>query len=245
MILPAAELKQLRLSPSAASTRDRMPDAVIYLGSEVSWQGPCPRLLVRAQRSAAPAGGGGSSAAIVGPRNVAWHAQLEEQVKASGLQGSVDFMDPVPRDDLPRVLSQHDVGVAPLEKSTRNVDQGGLTMKVAEYSAAGRAMIVADLPMTRRLLDERSTLFHACGRESALAQAIVTLAKDPARRVQMGASARALAAERFDGNRAGEELWTAYAQLCAFDPRRAPRSPETARAITPTLDFGYPGGASG
>lgn len=208
VIPPAVDLKAYE--KFAGARPDRIPMRLLYLGSQVAWQG-LPTLLFALKDALKQPAAAGMRLSIVGPRHPDWRDQLEEQVKASGLAGNVDFLDPPSREDLPRLIAQHDVGVAPLEKSERNVQMGGAVMKLAEYAAAGRAIVASDLPVTRALIDERSALFFPPSRESALSAVLVQLAKEPLKRVQMGQASRALALERFDTVRAGEKLLGVYA----------------------------------
>ena len=208
VIPPAVDVKAFE--KVAGARPDRIPMRLLYLGSQSAWQG-LPTLLFALKDALKQPAAAGVRLSIVGPKHPDWREQLEEQVKAGGLAGNVDFLDPPSREDLPRLIAQHDVGVAPLEKSDRNQQMGGLTMKLAEYAAGGRAIIASDMPNVRALLDERCAMFFTPSRENLLSVAIVALAKDPAKRVQMGQAARALAAERFDFNRAGDQLVQVYA----------------------------------
>ncbi len=63
-------------------------------------------------------------------------------------------------------------------------------MKMFEYMAAGRAIITADLPVIREILDDASAVFCPPGDLDAWRSAIVELAGDADRRSSMARSAR-------------------------------------------------------
>jgi glycosyltransferase involved in cell wall biosynthesis len=84
----------------AGSRPDRIPMRLLYMGSQVAWQG-LPTLLFALKDALKNPAAGGCRLSILGPRHPDWRDQLEQQVQASGMAGNVDFLDPVPRDELP------------------------------------------------------------------------------------------------------------------------------------------------
>lgn len=63
-------------------------------------------------------------------------------------------------------------------------------MKMFEYMAAGRAIITADLPPIREVLDDSSAIFCPVGDAAAWRRAILALANDSDRRARLGLNAR-------------------------------------------------------
>jgi glycosyltransferase involved in cell wall biosynthesis len=188
---------------------DREPMRVLYLGGQQSWQG-LGTLVFAASIAAKNAQ---LSLTIAGPENPAVRPQLEEAVRHRRLTGLVEFLAPVSPEELPKLLGDFDLGAAPLEKGERNAVQGAPIAKIAHYLAAGRPIVASDLPIVRELCDERCAAFHKPGEEADLARRLVELAHDPARRVAMGARARALAAERAGAEREQAKLLKLLAGL--------------------------------
>jgi len=70
---------------------------------------------------------------------------LEDQVREAGLQRDVRFVGHVPYKDVPLYIGASDVGVAPLTRE-RNLLIGVSPMKVYEYVACGRPVVVTRVP---------------------------------------------------------------------------------------------------
>ena len=74
----------------------------------------------------------------------------------------------------------------------------GVPMALLEASAAGRAMVATDVPGCREVVETGKTgLLVPVGRPRELADALLSLARDPARRQAMGRAARARAETEF------------------------------------------------
>ncbi|PZR13912.1 MAG: hypothetical protein DI536_11315 [Archangium gephyra] len=150
--------------------------------------------------------------AVVGPKHDAHQARLEEQVAALHLTGKVEFQPPVAHDDLYKVLATADVGLLTLSDVERNSRVGSPLARLGEYLAAGRPVIAADVPAARALLPEDGVLLYRPQDAVSLADAIVQLANDPARRVKMGVAARAASIER-DSAKVRADLFAVYVAL--------------------------------
>ncbi|MFT3707752.1 MAG: glycosyltransferase [Archangium sp.] len=127
---------------------------------------------------------------VVGPRHPAHQARLEERIAALKLTGKVEFQDPVTHDDLHKVLATTDVGLLSLTDSERNMKVGSPLSRAAEYLAAGRPVIAADVASARATLQEEGVVFYKPGDKQSLADALIALASEPARRVKLGKAAR-------------------------------------------------------
>lgn len=149
---------------------------------------------------------------VVGPRHPAHQARLEERIAALKLAGKIEFQDPVAHDDLHKVLATADVGLVSLSETERNVQVGSPLSRAAEYLAAGRPVIAADVPVARATLQEEGVVFYRPGDKQSLADAIVALASEPARRVKLGKEARAQALEH-DGAKIRADLVAKYVAL--------------------------------
>lgn len=221
-------------TPDVLGAPDGQPMRLMYLGSQAGWQG-VPTLL-RALALALEQGAE-VKLTLVGPRHPDWQPHLETLTKELGIQEHVEFQPPVPHDDLVKVLALADVGVLPLEDVDRNRLQGGPLAKTAEYLAAGRPVIAADLPVTRELLPDSATLFHAPGEAKSLAESILELAKDVPRRVELGREARSFAEHELDAGIIRGKLLDIYDELLGKQQSSAARSellPEPTMTGTPT-----------
>ena len=206
------------------------PMRVLYLGSQVEWQG-LPTLLRAVQRAVREVE---LQLTIAGPAHVREQALLEDLIGELGLHRNVVFQPPCPPEELPRLLASADVGVVPLLDVHRNRVQGGPLAKVADYLAAGRPIIASDLPVTRELVPSRAGLFHPPGDAEALAAHLVRLAKAPQTRVQMGAAARDAARLFHDAAQIRRRMAGIYRKL--LDARSQPPDPRDSFEPTPDED---------
>lgn len=195
--------------PEVLGKPDGAPMRVLYLGSQLGYQG-LPTLLRAVQLAARQTD---LRLTLIGPRHPEWQAHLEDLVEELKLSGKVEFQPPVPHDDLHKVVASCDVGVVPLDTVERNELQGGALAKTAEYFAGGRPVVAADLPVTRELLPDSATLFYRAGDFKMLADRLLELASDPARRVALGARAREEAERTVDAALVRGQLIDLYDEL--------------------------------
>jgi glycosyltransferase involved in cell wall biosynthesis len=178
--------------PAVMGQPDATPMTLIHLGH----QGACqdlPTVLEALQLALQTVD---VRLAVVGPKHAEHQARLEELVAERKLTGKVDFQPPVAHDDLHKVLATADVGLLTLSEVERNSVVGSPLSRLGEYLAAGRPVIAADVPSARAQLPEDGAVLYRPGDAASLADAIVTLATDPARRVKLGAAARRGASDR-------------------------------------------------
>lgn len=104
--------------------------------------------------------------------------------------------------ELPQFLANCDVLVAPFERAVRTA--GGVRrlerwfspMKLFEYMAAGKAIIVSDLPVLREVLSENEVVFVPPEGPDTWADALEAL-RSPQRRERLGLAARELVVARY------------------------------------------------
>lgn len=156
---------------------------------------------------------------VVGPPHPEHQQRLEEQVARLKLTGKVEFQQPVPHDDLHKVLATADVGLLTLADIERNSRVGSPLSRLAEYLAAGRPVLAADVAAARAMLPEDGVVLYRPQDKHSLADAIASLATDPARRVKLGAAARngRLA---FDAAKIRADLFAAYHALTGTGARK-------------------------
>lgn len=155
---------------------------------------------------------------IVGPKIDEHQARLEEQVVALKLTGKVEFQPPVAHDDVHKVLAAADVGVLTLSDIERNSQVGSPLSRLGEYLAAGRPVIAADVASTRAVLPEDGVVLYRPQDKQSLADAIVSLATEPNRRVKLGAAARAASLDR-DAAKIRADLVAIYVALTGTGAR--------------------------
>ena len=216
-------------SPEALGSPDGTPMRLMYLGSQVAWQGLAGLLrgLALAVRDV------DVRLTLVGARHPDWQPHLEDLVAELGLKQHVEFQPPVAHDDVAKVLALADVGVLPLDDVDRNRLQGGALSKVSEYLAAGRPVLAADLPVARELVPSSAGVFYPPGDAQALADHLIALARDVPRRIALGKQARAYAEQWLDAGLIRGQLLDIYDGLLGKSP--VPTAPADESKLSPTM----------
>lgn len=134
---------------------------------------------------------------------------VEREARAAGVSDRVSVTGWVPLDDVPRFLADADLCVDPAPATELN--ERSTMIKVAEYLAAGRAVVAYRLRETARTAGDAAVLVPG-GDEGAFASALADLARDERRRRSLEERARARA-EQLVWERSEEVLLRAYAAL--------------------------------
>lgn len=117
---------------------------------------------------------------------------------AGPLGDAVRFTGPLPRSEVPEVLAACDVLALPAAPIERNRMTGLSPIKLYEYLAMGRPVLVSDMPGLRFVADEGLGAMFRAGDPAALADALGGLLAAPAEeREAMGRRARRAAEERY------------------------------------------------
>jgi phosphatidyl-myo-inositol alpha-mannosyltransferase len=128
------------------------------------------------------------------------------------VRSQVTFLGPVPDDDKTAALRTADVYVAP--------HTGGESFGIVlvEAMAAGATVLASDLPAFRRVLDDGANgrLFRN-RRPDDLAEALVELLDDPARRAALDAAAR-IAVRRYDWPVVAQQVLRVYETVVEGGP---------------------------
>jgi glycosyltransferase involved in cell wall biosynthesis len=136
-----------------------------------------------------------------GPRR----AYLEGIAASLGVAGAVRFLGT--RKDVPELLSKADIFVFP----SAHEGQGGA---LVEAMATGLPIVASDIPViTESVRDGDSAVLVGVDDAEAVAAACREIWARPDRGAEMGARARAVAAERFDVKRIGEAHADLYRRL--------------------------------
>ncbi len=194
--------------PAVMGAPDSTPMKLLHLGNQSDAQ-DLPTLLEAMQLALQTVD---VRLTIVGPKDEEHQARLEEKVTALKLTGKVDFQPQVAHDDLHKVLAAADVGMLTLADVERNSRVGSPLSRLGEYLAAGRPVIAADVAAARALLPDDGVVLYRPQDKHSLADAIVSLATEPNRRVKLGAAARAASLDR-DAAKIRADLVAIYVTL--------------------------------
>ena len=188
-----------------ASVRDELGlprDAILLVtAARLEWEkghetllASLPRVLARHAGTYLLLAGDGSLAAA-----------LREQARRLGIEARVCFLGH--RADVPRLLSQANLGVLP-----SHVDSFGLVL--LEAMAVGTPVVACAAGGPREIVVDGATGLLVPPREpQALAAAIVTLLDDPRRARDMGLAGQRRVGEQFGARRMAEQILSVYAQV--------------------------------
>jgi glycosyltransferase involved in cell wall biosynthesis len=128
--------------------------------------------------------------------------RIEDLARARGVHAV--FTGTVPHSELPHHLAAMDVA---LVVAGRDEVFHYSPLKLAEYLAAGKAVVAPDVPqLAARLTDGVDVMLVRSGDVAALRRAVAQLHDDPARRARMGEAARATAAEHWSWDHAVHQV---------------------------------------
>ena len=108
-------------------------------------------------------------------------SDLERKAHQLGVLGCVQFIGPIPRNDIPRYVAAFDIALQPSAVPYAS------PLKLVEYMAMGKAIIAPDQPNIRELIDHSLTgLLVGGGGTAELTNAILSLAKNAKLRENLG-----------------------------------------------------------
>lgn len=136
-------------------------------------------------------------------------AELQALATARGLADFITFTGRAPDQDLFEVLSTMDIGVNPDRVNTMN-DKSTMN-KIMEYMSLGKAMVQFDVTEGRFSAQDAS-LYARANDAVDMAEKIVALLDDPARRAVMGASGRRRVVNALNWQHQIAPLLAAYTQ---------------------------------
>lgn len=191
--------------PLGEPRRGSGPPRAIYVGGLAPWQGLEAFLPVFAE---AP----GLTLTIVTGDGSARKQALGELIDRLGLGARVQVLPPLPAPALGELLSAHDLGVAPLIPSERNLIQGAAPIKILDYLARGLPVLAPDMPCVRELVGPDYPLYPRWSR-GGLSAALAELSHDPERRRRLGAEGRARVEATYSSALQRDRLLAVYAKL--------------------------------
>ena len=116
--------------------------------------------------------------------------------KQKATSDNITFTGFIPNRDLPRYQAAADILLMPYSRSimgsSGTADSASVAspMKMFEYMAAGRAIVSADLPVIREVLNERDAIFCEPDNIEDWESAVEILLKDETRRAALGEQAK-------------------------------------------------------
>jgi glycosyltransferase involved in cell wall biosynthesis len=137
-------------------------------------------------------------------------AAVERELAEHGVADSVTFTGWVTPAEVVELVRDADICVDP--SPATDVNERSTMTKIAEYLALGKPVVAYDLLETRQTAGDAALLVE-CGSVAAFAQAVRTLAADPALRGNLAREARQRAIELLTWERSEVALLDAYAAL--------------------------------
>lgn len=146
--------------------------------------------------------------AALEPSSADW-ARIERRLREAGLAQSFTLLHDLPHPQIPTLVRTTRIGFIPLPDEIKF--HHNIPMKLFEFLAAGKPVVVSDLPPIRRLVGGRDCCILVRPDDiAAYAEAIRALLADPVRAAEMGERGRTLILDEFNAERELE----AYVGLC-------------------------------
>ena len=194
--------------------REGREPVLLYIGTLADWQGldivikALPKIL-----ELQPV-----KLHIVGRGRSRQRKMLAKQIRKLGLEDHVTVQPAVPHHEIPELISQADICVAPLSLNDRNVTQGACPIKVLEYMAAGRPLLASNMPIVRELVREDvDGLLFSPNDPNDLARQATLLLKDVELSQRLAESAAAHVREKFTWHESQKKLGKVYEKLVLRD----------------------------
>lgn len=197
-------------SASPLPAREGRIPTLLYIGTLADWQGldvmikSLPKILEQQP----------VQLRIVGRGRSRQRKLLSKQIRKQGVEGSVIVQPAVPHHEIPVLIAESDICIAPLALNDRNVTQGACPIKVLEYMAAGRPLLASNMPIVRELVREDvDALLFSPNDPDDLARQVLTLLNDIelSKRIAESASERALT--KFTWHESQKKLVKVYQKL--------------------------------
>ena len=197
-------------SSSPLPSREGRLPVLLYIGTLADWQGL--DVLVRAMPKILeqqPV-----QLRIIGRGRSRQRKVLAKQVRKLGIESNVVIQPGAPHHEVPALIAESDICIAPLGLNDRNVTQGACPIKVLEYMASARPLVASNMPIVRELVreDVDGLLFSPNDPEDLARQVLVLLNDiELSRRLSESATKRALS--KFTWHQAQKKLVKVYGKL--------------------------------
>ena len=151
---------------------------------------------------------------IVGRGRSRQRKLLSKQIRKLGVEGSVIVQPAVPHHEIPALIAEADICIAPLGLNDRNVTQGACPIKLLEYMAAGRPLLASNMPIVRELVREDvDALLFSANDPDDLARQTLALLKDVELSKRLAESASARVLTKFTWHESQKKLLKVYESL--------------------------------
>jgi glycosyltransferase involved in cell wall biosynthesis len=182
---------------------------------------------------------------------------LEEAIAAAGLSDAVELLGAIEHDDMPRVIAQATVCVAPASPDERDRPLAGFPTKLLEYMACRRAVVAPRRPSVEELVEDgKQGLLFEPGSADDLARAMGALLEDATLRESLADAGYARVRDEQPASATRRRLLEAYARIAPSSgwapPGRAaspvdgfPSHPDTTTAKRPLATIVPDGRAHG
>lgn len=187
--------------------RDGREPVLLYIGTLADWQGldivikALPKILE----------GQPAKLRIIGRGRSRQRKMLAKQIRKLGLEEHVIVQPAVSHHEIPELIANADICVAPLALNDRNVTQGACPIKILEYMAAGRPLLASNMPIVRELVREDvDGLLFSPSDPDDLARQANQLLKDVELSKRLAESAAAHVREKFTWHESQKKLLKVY-----------------------------------
>jgi glycosyltransferase involved in cell wall biosynthesis len=187
----------------------RIP-VLLYIGTLADWQGlevvikALPKILeqqvVRLH--------------IIGRGRSRQRKLLAKQIRKLGIEEHVTVQPAVPHHEIPNLIAESDICIAPLGLNDRNVTQGACPIKILEYMASSRPLIASNMPIVRELVREDvDALLFSPNDPDDLTRQVLALLDDFELSKRLAESATERALTKFTWHEAQKKLVKVYGKL--------------------------------
>ncbi len=191
------------------SREGRIP-TLLYIGTLADWQGlevvikALPKIL---EQQAV-------QLRIVGRGRSRQRKVLSKHIRKLGVEGSVLVQPAVPHHEVPALIAESDICIAPLGLNDRNVTQGACPIKVLEYMASSRPLVASNMPIVRELVrEDMDGLLFSPNDPEDLARKVLMLLNDVALSKRLAESATERALTKFTWHASQKKLVKVYEKL--------------------------------
>ena len=191
------------------SREGRVP-VLLYIGTLADWQGldvvnkALPRILEQQP----------VQLRLVGRGRSRQRKLLIKQIRKLGVEENVIIQPAVPHHEVPALIAEADICLAPLGLNDRNVTQGACPIKVLEYMASSRPLIASNMPIVRELVREDvDALLFSPNDPEDLARQVLVLLNDYELSKRLASAATERALTKFTWHQAQKKLIKVYAKL--------------------------------
>lgn len=186
------------------------PLRLLYFGTLSAWQGVdlAVDALALYRRDF------GAQLAIAGPGKPSQLKRLNKLAQKLGVADWVNYLGPMPPEELVQQMHRANVIVAPLKACDRNLIQGCCPLKVLEGMASGTPVITTEMLVVQALgITEQHFLAVKPNSSKSIKDAMLRLRDDPELRLHLSQQGRAQVEQHYSWDLANHALIQTYGRL--------------------------------